>query len=166
MGRYVGIDPGAKGAICLLDTNNQSILFKPTGAVDFPPLEIHNWLMGLHIRSYFRIIGIENVSSVPGASAGSNFKFGFNVGLIRGIAESTGIGVDLVRPKAWQKAVGIPAFKAKTATAIKKKTIAEVALRLYPTADLFGPRGGLLDGRSDALMIAHFMYLKYEGNQL
>ena len=35
-----------------------------------------------------------------------------------------------------------------------KKEVADIASRLYPKAELHGPKGGLLDGRSDALMIA------------
>ena len=37
-----------------------------------------------------------------------------------------------------------------------KKQVAEIAQSLYPTAELHGKRGGLLDGRADALMIAHY----------
>jgi hypothetical protein len=43
----------------------------------------------------------------------------------------------------------------------KKKFVASIALQLYPKAPLFGPKGGLLDGRADALMIAHYLSIKY-----
>ena len=33
--------------------------------------------------------------------------------------------------------------------------------KLYPTAELYGNKGGLRDGRSDALGLAHFIRLKY-----
>lgn len=46
----------------------------------------------------------------------------------------------------------------------KKKTVAAKALQLYPDAELHGPKGGLLDGRADALMIAHFLTIKYGGS--
>lgn len=59
--------------------------------------------------------------------------------------------LDRVTPKKWQKFIGVTA----KGDAIKKN-VAEIAARLYPNAQLHGPRGGLLDGRSDALMIAHY----------
>ena len=56
-----------------------------------------------------------------------------------------------VTPKVWQKYIGVTA-KGK---AIKKQ-VAKIAQYLYPQAELHGKRGGLLDGRSDALMIAYY----------
>ena len=54
-------------------------------------------------------------------------------------------------PKIWQKYVRVT-VKGK---AIKKE-VAKIAQGLYPNAELHGKRGGLLDGRADALMIAHY----------
>jgi len=114
-----------------------------------------------HLNNEIHFIGIEDVHSIHGTSAKSNFNFGFNVGVLHAIADITQIGFDLIKPKEWQKVVGVPTQKPKTAPAVRKKAIAAVALRLYPTALLYGPRGGLLDGRADALMIAHYLSIKY-----
>lgn len=159
MGRYIGIDPGASGSLCLLDTDNGIIEFHDTPGKLIPPNQVFDWIQ--HVVWPVKIIGIEEVQAVPGTAATSNFKFGFNVGMIRGIAECTNVGVDLIRPKAWQKAIGL--VPKKRTKAQLKKAVAEIALRLYPEADILGPKGGLLDGRADALMIAHAMMLKYEG---
>jgi len=43
--------------------------------------------------------------------------------------------------------------KARIKRYKKEKTALEV-IRRYPNADIYGPRGGLHDGKSDALMIA------------
>ena len=149
---YIGIDPGASGAICALVPVTNDIAFMQ------PPYDRNTYARILACEDVcnVRIIMIEHVSSIPGASAGSNFKFGYNTGQVNTIAEITGIGTDLVRPKAWQKKIGV----TKKGPAIKKE-VASIAHRLYPDAELYGPRGGLLDGRSDALMIAHFAFLKY-----
>ena len=168
MGRYIGIDPGASGSLCLLDTDEGLITFLNTPGPTCTPLAVHNWIQACSwgdnntSGQLVRIIGIEDVQAVPGTHATSNFKFGFNVGLVRGIAECTGIGVDLIRPQAWQKAIGIVRKKGRSKAQLKKE-IAVIAQRLYPTAEIHGPKGGLLDGRADALMIAHCMRLKYEG---
>ena len=62
------------------------------------------------------------------------------------------------KKKIWQKYIGVTA-KGKDI----KKQISEIALKLYPTANIYGKRGGLLDGRSDALMIAHYGVHNHEG---
>jgi hypothetical protein len=86
-------------------------------------------------------------------SAKSNFGFGKNLGIVTAIAKiaTNGQAVKTVAPKVWQKYVGVT-VRGK---AIKKQ-VAEIANTLYPTANLYGKRGGLLDGRADALMIAHY----------
>lgn len=154
---FIGVDPGAKGAICIIIPDQGIIDFMPTIlAPDKILAQLKLW------KEYHTIppIMMEHVSSIPGAAAGSNFKFGFNVGLLHGIIMSSMIGMDLVRPKVWQKEVGVPA-KVKSGPELKK-AVAEIANRLYPSAPLFGPKGGLLDGRSDALMLAHYARLTYK----
>jgi len=151
---FIGIDPGASGAVCALVPATKQISFLE------PPYDRDTYtkIFATQVTHNVRIIMIELVSPIRGASAGSNFKFGYNTGQINAIAEITGIGVDLVRPKAWHKKVGM----IKKGNQIKKE-VASIAHRLYPDAEIYGPRGGLLDGRSDALMIAHFAFLTYTG---
>jgi len=155
---FVGIDPGAKGSFCLLDPIRKTMEFKPTPTLDVTAAVIYDWLM--NYKPHIHMIGVEEVHAIFGTSAKSNFSFGFNVGQVRTIASMTGIGVDLVQPKVWQKGCGITFKKGMKAPA-KKQLIAATALRLYPSAPLYGPQGGLLDGRADALMIAHHLSLKY-----
>lgn len=164
---FIGVDPGAKGAICLLG---------PSGDVSFSPTpnvtrlkesveEIFTWLAVGPIP--FRV-GIEDVHSIYGMSAKSNFQFGRNIGLIECLVHLTSTHpVEYIQPKQWQAGVGIkfeyPSGMSSTAKSnLRKRRVAEVAHSLYPQAELFGKRGGLLDGRSDALMIAHYLKLTYE----
>ena len=100
---FVGIDPGAKGAICVLAPATKQVAFKPNSD---PPHDIYAWLKRIQREMDLRMITIENVHAIFGTSAGSNFKFGYNTGLITGIARSTGASVDLVAPKKWQKHIG------------------------------------------------------------
>ena len=146
----VGIDPGANGAIAILDSENPdsvALLDLKKTTIN----NIHNWL---HSQLRFRgsEIWIEDIHSMYGMSAKSNFSFGRNLGTILAITELLkGIPPKTVTPKIWQKYVGVTA-KGK---AIKKQ-VAKIAQYLYPQAELHGKRGGLLDGRSDALMIAYY----------
>ncbi len=152
--RVCGIDPGANGAICVLDSQDPAYI----ALLD---LKKHNlwyidhWLgaeLFGAISGGTKHIWIEDVHSMHGMSAKSNFNFGKNLGIV--IAMASIMLVDppnMVTPKIWQKYIGVTA-KGK---AIKKQ-VAKIAQYLYPQAELHGKRGGLLDGRSDALMIAYY----------
>ena len=148
--RIAGIDPGTNGAIAILDSENPDSV----ALLDLKKItinNIHNWL---HSQLRFRgsQIWVEDIHSMYGMSAKSNFSFGRNLGSILAIIELLkGIPPKTVTPKVWQKYVGVTA-KGK---AIKKQ-VAKIAQYLYPQAELHGKRGGLLDGRSDALMIAYY----------
>ena len=146
-----GIDPGTNGAIAVLDSERPDSValldLKKSNVNDiwdwFNEEFNYSWRPG-HIW-------IEDVHSMHGMSAKSNFGFGKNVGMIQTIAELITSDVILVTPKVWQKYIGVT-VKGK---AIKKE-VAEIAQVLYPNAELHGKRGGLLDGRADALMIAYY----------
>lgn len=158
--RTIGIDPGASGAIALLDFETGSVEFKPTPGPLIDTKMLYLWLNA----SGARVIGLEEVTTVRGASATSNFKFGMAVGQVQTLALASDISVDRIRPKDWQKQIGvvIPAkLKGAARSRRIKQEVARIAHELYPNAELFGPKGGLLDGRSDALMIAHVMACKY-----
>ena len=152
--RVCGIDPGANGAICVLDSQDPAYI----ALLD---LKKHNlWYIDHWLGAeLFGAIGggekhiwIEDVHSMHGMSAKSNFSFGKNLGIVLAIASIKLVDPpNMVTPKVWQKYVGITA-KGK---AIKQQ-VAKIAQYLYPQAELHGKRGGLLDGRSDALMIAYY----------
>ena len=146
-----GIDPGTNGAIAVLDSTNPDSV----ALLDLKKNSIcdtWNWLHteGLALKS--SKIWVEDVHSMFGMSAKSNFGFGRNFGTVLTITELlTGKDPNTITPKIWQKYIGVT-VKGK---AIKKE-VAKIAQDLYPNAELYGQRGGLLDGRADALMIAHY----------
>ena len=151
---YIGCDPGAKGSICLLVPDNKTVEFCDT---NIPPIQIIEWLEDVFLKYDIQMIMIEEVHSIFGTSAKSNFNFGFNVGLLHGIFRVTPVGLDLVKPKEWQKYIGVKA-KGKDI----KKDVASICQRLYPTVSIHTERGRLLDGRSDALMIAYYCMQKHK----
>lgn len=150
----IGVDPGSKGAICVLNASTLVPVFidltQPVRAI----LDgLKNALSDYEEGSYVCRAAIEKVASVPKVSAKSNFNFGYNVGGINWLLESLEIPLDSIPPKKWQAFLGI-----KPASTSIKKDVAAAVTRLYPSADIYGPRGGLIDGRSDALGIAHYHY--------
>ena len=78
----------------------------------------------------------------------SMFKFGMNYGIWKGMLASFEIPFIEITPKTWQKGV--------ISKAQDKKPALAAAGRMFPTAELTGPRGGGKDGRADALLIADF----------
>ena len=145
-----GIDPGVNGAIAVLDSENPdsvALLNLKKTTIN----NIHNWL---HSQLRFRgsEIWVEDIHSMYGMSAKSNFSFGKNLGMVTAVAELFNHDLpNTVTPKIWQKYIGVT-VKGKAL----KKQVAKIAQHIFPQAELHGKRGGLLDGRSDALMIAYY----------
>lgn len=150
---FIGIDPGKSGALCLLIPETKRIEFLNTTE---KPMDIWAWLNDIDFMTPIQVIMLEKVHAIQGTSAGSNFTFGYNYGLVSGLAGTIGCSMDHVTPKMWQKYIGV----TKKGKLIKKE-VGEIVQRLYPKAEIRGPRGGLLDGRSDALAIAHFAAHKW-----
>ena len=146
--RVCGIDPGANGAICVLDSQDPTYI----ALLDLAKTTTFNASQWLHAQKP-DIVWIENIHGFPGMASQSNFGMGRSVGKVHAIAEIATHGQEakLVVAQVWQKYIGVTA-KGK---AIKKQ-VAKIAQYLYPQAELHGKRGGLLDGRSDALMIAYY----------
>ena len=146
-----GIDPGTNGAVAVLDSTNPDSV----ALLDLKKNSIcdtWNWLHTEGLTLGSSKIWVEDVHSLYGMSAKSNFGFGRNLGTVLTIAELlTGHSPNTVTPKIWQKYIGVTA-KGKAI----KKDVAALAHKLYPKASLYGAKGGLLDGRADALMIAHY----------
>lgn len=94
---------------------------------------------------------LEHVQAYPKNGSIGNFKMGQGFGLWQGVLAASEIPHSLVRPQRWKKAV-------LDSTPKTPQGEAAVAARLYPAiaAELRGPKGGLKEGRVDALLIAHY----------
>ena len=159
----LGIDPGTTGAMCAMDISKdgQVVLSFMDNKVNIIDRDI--WLKKLIKKNLIMAI-VEDVHSVPGTSAKSNFVFGWNVGEIHTLLKINNIGYDLVKPKVWQSKLGVSVpniIKGPSRKKQIKNKVAKVCERIYPGCLIRGPKGGLLDGRSDALLItayARFLY--------
>lgn len=146
---YIGIDPGKNGALAVIRES------KGVSLVDFD-LKAYINLLSYFKKSYDMFIGIEKVHAMPGEGVKSSFSFGERVGELKGILSTLDFdnNTEWILPQTWQKHINTDSNRGK-------KAIADSLLSLYPSADLYGPRGGLKDGRSDALGIANYIYQKY-----
>ena len=79
-----------------------------------------------------------------------------NYGILLGKLDAYGLNFKEIHSTQWYRRYKIPSgLKTKD----RKQMTAAIMSELYPEVKpmLYGPRGGLLDGRSDALAIAHHM---------
>lgn len=131
---YIGIDPGQKGFVTVIDEDGKFIeafsLLKKSNEVDVN--DIVTRLFNLSIYEDNCHIILEDVHSIFGSSAKSNFNFGWIVGVIEGTISSLGISYSKVAPKTWQKQMhqGIPKND-------NKKVMSFMAChRIFPTVNL------------------------------
>lgn len=148
MKHWIGIDPGASGALCILYENGvtQFIDFADTGLSGYINININS--------TDLVMAAVEKVHSMPGQGVKSTFSFGQRLGELEGMLQTLKVGYELVRPQLWQKTCGVPPKSGK-------KGIHQTLSKIYPTAPITGPKGGIKDGRCDALGIAHYLRKTY-----
>lgn len=156
MNYYVGIDVGKKGSLCLLSEDCSEIMFYDFPTKDTDIGKYFNDLSELFVSKNIKLIVMEKVHSMPHQSSQSSFTFGVNNGMWLGFLmyhnHLNKIAYDIVLPQKWMKKHNI--YKADGTTT--KDKVKAVCQRLYPKAHIFGSKGGYMDGRGDALLIADF----------
>jgi hypothetical protein len=161
--RILSIDPGKQGAFCYSDYSNGLSKVEIT-ATTMPLLKnkkdynIHE-IKEIVRKSRAEIIIVEDVHSIHGSSSASNFVFGFGVGLIRGIVETSNIPYQLVPPKTWQKDAWVGISKVKDS-----KLNSQAAVhRLFPNVNLKATQRSTKehDGIIDAILIGYYGYLRF-----
>lgn len=178
---YVGVDVGKNGGIVAIYPADGSYEERVTTQVT-PVIGKGKGseIDGKTLRALFKgfddyagtelTVVIENVHSIFGVSAGSNFQFGRALGLIEGLLMGMGISYVKVAPKEWQSVgfMGVPVIekagtKAKGAARYDNKAMALIAAqRLYPNLDLRKSQKAekAHDGIVDALLMGHYAKVK------
>jgi hypothetical protein len=141
----IGIDVGKRGSIVVLQENFLPIIYNIEiigNEIDING--INNFLLNYIDQSH---CVIEDVHSIFGAGAKSNFQFGRALGIIEGIVSSLGIPYTKVAPKKWQAEMWQGIRPVEIYTGKKKKngeaktkidtkaTSAIAAKRLFPNVD-------------------------------
>lgn len=145
---YIGIDPGKKGAIAVMREGPGGFEFS-----FYPSDSLQNLCQSLREVAALegsKFCRIEKVHAMPKQGVTSSFNFGVSFGQAIGILHVLQVPYELVTPQAWQKGL---LFKADGATP-KARALA-AAERLFPGVVFRGPKGGVLDGKVDAALIAY-----------
>lgn len=148
----IGIDIGARGGIAVVgDTIDYQLL----GTVE-------SWKK--FVAKYNKrtaLVVFEDLHSIYGASAKSNFQFGVNNGIVIGALEAMGLNYEKVAPKKWQKHIWMPEDFVKFGDKIDTKaTSLKAAKRLYPEESfIMSARSSVPhDGIVDAVLLATYGY--------
>lgn len=150
----VGIDPGATGALALVDAVDDTLL----DVYDMPILKLK---IGATVSSQVAVgaletifqkfmargalhVYIEQVGSTPGKGAVQMFRFGENFGILKGVVHMLACPVTYVSPAEWKRAIRCP--REKDGARIR-------ASQLFPLWSAAFTRGKD-DGRAEASMLA------------
>jgi len=149
----LGIDPGLKGALCLLHVPTKKI-----EVFDMPVTDGHvdaAKLAGIvemcKMRGSVAAV-IEQVSSMPRQKG--SFNFGISAGIVQGVLGALGIPFTMVQPAQWKGSMGLRRG-ANESQADTKTRARELAMKLWPEhAGEF--KRVKDDGRAEACLIARF----------
>lgn len=152
--KYIGIDPGSRGAIAIIEDEDNVDVFDLSKDYSDYLCWVNNMedLLEPGDRHY---AAVEDVCGRPGQSCQANTTFMKLAGMAELMAY--GIGRDgfiKVKPQVWKKHFGLIFPKTMTKTEKKHKSI-ELAKELFPSvADQLTASK---DGRAEALLIARYM---------
>lgn len=152
----LGIDPGAKGAVCFFDPQGGAFEVHDTPTIMVKrgttnKVEINPQALAAIIKLQpVRHAVIEKVGAMPKQGVSSMFQFGRSVGMIEGVLAALTIPVTFVTPQAWRKALNVREGKDGSRAR---------ACELFPKyAHLFARVKD--DGRAEAALIAYFGTIK------
>lgn len=151
----LGIDPGLMGALAFLNPRDASLI----GVIDMPTIRVTKTRKEYDVPEIVQYLTdvydpvaafIEKVGAMPGQGVTSMFRFGMGYGLLTGIVHGLGVPITHVRPRTWQGKMLRDAPKGTKGASIMR------AKELWPRAPLVTPRGRLIDGRADAMLLARY----------
>lgn len=165
---FVGIDPGAKGFITVMDDIGIKFYAIPTigGAIDVK--ELGNIFK--KISDFARKEGcevfcvIEKIHALYSVSAKSTFKLAYVCGMLEAFIVAEGFSYRMVPPKEWQSQMfkGLDVIKKSGTKKTDTKAMSVLAAkRLFPDVDLRKTERcrNPDDNKSDSLLMCYFAKL-------
>lgn len=146
----IGIDPGASGAIVVMDDAFRLIEWTTMPTIKIGAqtrvngAEVAAMLRGFTLADAY----LEQVGAMPGQGVASMFSFGHAAGTVAGVLAAMCIPVTLVTPQSWKKRAGIASGSDKDAARSR-------AIQLWPAwRDLAAKGKG--QALADAALIARY----------
>ncbi|HUX79985.1 MAG TPA: hypothetical protein VMW10_09625 [Alphaproteobacteria bacterium] len=163
----IACDPGMSGGFAFLTLSQKTFGITDAEFIPFPAIKkeidfagikrIYDKISAIEIEGSYA--AIEKVSAMPGQGVSSMFKFGRAYGIAETILSSSGLMLNQVIPRMWQKEMfeGIPEIlkpikpKQKKASRDTKKMSMLTASRLFPNLHI------VKDWQSDALLLGEYI---------
>jgi len=154
----IGIDPGIKGAICILKDGVVINVFDmpvmPVGKKNKSQVngsQVYNEILKVienEGKQDVKVV-IEQVSAMPGQGVTSMFNFGQSYGVLKGIFSAMQIPMDFVSPVKWKKYFNL--------INTQKDSSRTKAIEFFPyiSAKLSRKKDA---NKADAILIASFYY--------
>jgi hypothetical protein len=163
---FGGIDPGFHGAVAVVHVDGTVRTIRDMPVIKHEEAKRRELDLRA-LRSLFRslrpygdlLIGIEAPTTRPGEPPEPAARFGFQRGAIEMAAICNHLAYDRIPPNLWKGRLNVPGKTDPRANEVGMR----IARAYYPDLDeseLVGPRGGIRDGRLDALLIAHWMRVR------
>lgn len=145
---WIGIDPGAKGAMAILGGQNGPEI------IPFDTKEYMARLWTLKAEYKDCICCIEAVQPIRGNGIIALFRLGQSYGWLLGILDAIGVPYQPITPQKWKKEFGLTSDKAKSI---------EVCRRLYPDVNLKRTERSKKDddNMAEALLMATYAKRKF-----
>jgi len=107
------------------------------------------------LRGHIALAAVETTNARPGHAAHALWLQSRGIALLEGLLCGLGVKTVTVTPQTWKADLVWPGFGKDRAD---KTAAYRAACQLYPQAadQLRTPRGRVLDGRAEALLIAHW----------
>lgn len=153
MKAWIGIDPGASGAIAALTEAGEVKILRLCKATN---KEVYEFLIELSF-AYECFAIKEKVWAMPAKNpdgsdrkmgAQTMFEFGVNNGFILGLLTAAGIPFEEKGPQTWQKLFSMKREKTESQTEFKRR-LKEKAENLFPNIKI-------TNDQADAILIAEF----------
>lgn len=138
---FIGIDPGKKGAIAILDKKGIVLVFDCPLCEKEIDLQAISEELEAFKDSAFCLI--EKAQAMPKQGVTSMFNYGTGYGAYKGILTALKIPFQEIRPQVWKKEFNLNSTKGLSV---------QTARQLFPKEEIRNAQ----DGRAEALLIAEY----------
>jgi crossover junction endodeoxyribonuclease RuvC len=148
---YIGIDPGKKGGVSFINDFKYMSIPMPINSIG--EIDVRALYNFLEIDDE-RFCILEKSQSMPGQSSISTFTYGQGYGKIKAVLELMKMPYEEIHPMKWKK-------EFQLVKKDKKHSVA-VAEKMFPDEIFRGPKGGILDGKAESILLAEYAKRKYK----
>ena len=142
--KYIGIDPGKKGSVSVIDGKDLIVLATPIVGKDY---DIRGMFDILNQHKEDSIVVIERSQAMPGQGVVSMFEFGRGYGIWLGLLTALFIPHQVIHSRTWTK------LMLKGAPGEGKERAFHMATRLFP---LWTPKYKYEYEYADSILLAEY----------